>query len=68
MNGNTYDFVPSAGSNRFVETTRELAIYVGRKYTEHTAVLVTAVMELQSDNPEMPTEPEEKASAVQLKR
>jgi hypothetical protein len=68
MNGNIYDFVPSASSNRFVETTRELAIFVGRKYTEHTAVLVTAVMNLQLDDPERPTEPGDAATAVQLKR
>jgi hypothetical protein len=68
MNGNIYDFVPSAGSNRFVETTRELAIFIGRKYTEHTAELVQAVVDLQFDDPTTPAEPAATATPVQMKR
>jgi hypothetical protein len=53
MNGHVYDFMPSARSNQFIETTRELTIYVGCKYLEHTAELVQAVID---------------AKAIQIKR
>jgi hypothetical protein len=68
MHGHIYDFVPAAGSNRFVETTRELAIFVGQRYNEYTAELVQGVIDLQLSNPTAPTEPAAAATAVEMKR
>ena len=68
MQGHIYDIVPTTGSNRFVETTKELAIYVGRKYTEYTADLVQSVKDLELNDPSPPAEPTGEISAIQLKR
>jgi hypothetical protein len=68
MNEHIYDFVPSAGSDRFIETTRELAIYVGHKYLEYMAALVQAVIDLELVDPVKPAEKEAAATAIQIKR
>jgi hypothetical protein len=68
MNGHIYDFMPSAGANRFIETTKELAIFVGRRYTEFTAELVQAVMDLELQDPTAREEPAAAATVVQFKR
>jgi hypothetical protein len=66
--GYIYDFTNAGNSDQFVRTTKEVALYVGRKYTKFTGDLVQAVKDLQLTDPEPPAEPGDAANAVQLKR
>jgi hypothetical protein len=66
--GHIYDFAPSGNSDKFIRTTKEVALYVGRKYTKFTGDLVQGVKDLELNDPEPPPEPADPANALQLKR
>ena len=68
MNGNIYDVTPKSGTSKFVQTTRELKIFVGRKFTSYTTELVQAIDELKLDDPKEPEEPGDAATPMEIKK
>jgi hypothetical protein len=65
--GHVYDFA-AGNSDRFIRTTKEIALYVGRKYTKFTGELTQAVVDMELNDPEPPLEPLDAANPLQLKR
>ena len=57
LKGFIYDFRDGKTADQFVKTTKEIARYVGRKYTEHTAEFVHAVEHLELTMPTAPKDP-----------
>ena len=57
LKGFFYDFRDGKNADQYVKTTKEIARYVGRKYTEHTAKFVRAVKQLELNMPTAPTDP-----------
>ena len=57
LKGFIYDFRDGRNADQYVKTTKEIARYVGRKYTEYTAEFVRAVEEHKLTMPKAPADP-----------
>lgn len=68
MNGYIYDVTPKNGTSKFIQTTRELKIFVGRKFTSYTTELVQVIDALKLDDPKEPEEPGDAAKPMEIKK
>jgi hypothetical protein len=58
LKGHIYNVTGERNPDQYIKTTKEIVNYVGRTYTKFTSEFITAVMELELDDPEAPDNPD----------
>jgi hypothetical protein len=67
LKGFIYDVTEDKTPGQYIQTTKEIVIFVGRRYNSYTTELVQAVEQLKLADPTAPPDPDP-ANLLQLER